>query len=100
MKNEGSLQTTYSTRRFDVKRNEALSGSILSGLSRRVWVLISGETDQAAPLLRTLDASPLFVSSEFNTAPMRIQASDTRRPGEAFRVRTNREGAALAGGRP
>ena len=48
-------------------------------------VVVSGETDQAAPLLKTIDASPQFESSEFISPPVRTAA------GENFRIRTNRE---------
>ncbi len=48
-------------------------------------VVISGETDQAAPLLKVIDASPLFESSEFVIPPVRTQG------GETFRIRTKRE---------
>lgn len=49
-------------------------------------VIIGGETDQAAPLLRIIDGSPLFENSEFNMTPL-------RGPGiEVFRIKTNREG--------
>lgn len=48
-------------------------------------VVIAGETDQAAPLLKVIDASPMFESSEFVIPPIRAQA------GETFRIRTKRE---------
>jgi len=51
----------------------------------RAQVLIAGEADQAATLLKTIDASPLFKSSEFIMPPVRTQT------GEIFRIRTNRE---------
>lgn len=51
----------------------------------RSQVMVAGEADQAAPLLRQIDASPYFEGSEFSMPPMRIQT------GEAFRIRTNRE---------
>lgn len=51
----------------------------------RSQVLISGETDQAAPLLKLIDASPYFESSEFVMPPIRGAN------GEAFRIRTQRE---------
>lgn len=51
----------------------------------RSQVVVQGETDQAAPLLRVIDASPLFEASEFAMPPLRIQN------GEVFRIRTNRE---------
>jgi general secretion pathway protein L len=46
---------------------------------------ISGEAPQAAPLLRLLDASPLFENSEFLGIGRR--GKDT----ETFQLRTNRE---------
>jgi Tfp pilus assembly protein PilN len=49
-------------------------------------ITVAGETDQAAGLLKTIDASPLFESSEFVVPPLRIQG------GEGFRVRFRREG--------
>ena len=48
-------------------------------------VMVAGETDQAAPLLKTIDTSPLFEGSEFVGSPVRIQAV------ERFQIRTNRE---------
>jgi Tfp pilus assembly protein PilN len=48
-------------------------------------VVVAGETDQAAPLLRVIDASPLFQASEFAMPPVRSPA------GEMFRIRTTRE---------
>ena len=51
----------------------------------RAQVTVAGETDQAAPLLKQIDASPFFEASEFGMQPMRTQT------GEAFRIRTNRE---------
>ncbi len=51
----------------------------------RSQVLIAGEADQAAPLLKLIDASPFFESSEFVMPPTRTQT------GENFRIRTNRE---------
>ena len=51
----------------------------------RKQVTVVGETDQAAPLLKQIDASPFFEQSEFSMQPMRTQT------GEAFRIRTNRE---------
>ena len=51
----------------------------------RKQVTVAGETDQAAPLLKQIDASPFFEQSEFSMQPMRTQT------GEAFRIRTNRE---------
>jgi len=51
----------------------------------RTQVTLAGETAQAAPLLRTIDASPLFQGSEFVIPPSRVKDA------EAFRIRTNRE---------
>lgn len=51
----------------------------------RTQVSFSGEAAQAAPLLGTVDASPLFEGSEFSSAPVRVK------DGEAFRIRTNRQ---------
>jgi hypothetical protein len=51
----------------------------------RGQVYIAGDTDQAAPLLKTIDASPLFEASEFTMPPVRTQT------GELFRIRANRE---------
>jgi Tfp pilus assembly protein PilN len=50
-------------------------------------VVISGETNQAEPLLKVLDASPLFESSEFQMQPVRTPTA------QMFRIKTNREGA-------
>jgi hypothetical protein len=49
-------------------------------------VVLGGETDQAEPLLKILDASPLFEASEFQAPPVRLPN------GWLFRIRTNREG--------
>jgi hypothetical protein len=51
----------------------------------RTQVTLAGETQQAAPLLQVIDASPLFQASEFTMSPARVNTS------EAFRIRTNRE---------
>jgi len=48
-------------------------------------VAVSGETDQAAVLLKAIDASPQFESSEFVSPPQRTAT------GEMFRIRTTRE---------
>ncbi len=48
-------------------------------------VAVTGEADQAAPLLKAIDASPQFESSEFVSPPVRSAA------GESFRIRTARE---------
>ncbi|HEV8415136.1 MAG TPA: PilN domain-containing protein [Bryobacteraceae bacterium] len=50
-------------------------------------VAVTGETDQAAVLLKAIDASPQFESSEFVSPPQRTAA------GETFRIRTTREAA-------
>jgi hypothetical protein len=51
----------------------------------RAQVTVAGETDQAAPLLKQIDASPFFEQSQFSMQPMRTAT------GEMFRIRTNRE---------
>lgn len=51
----------------------------------RQQVTVAGETDQAAPLLKQIDASPFFEQSQFSMQPMRTAT------GEAFRIRSNRE---------
>lgn len=51
----------------------------------RNQVMITGEADKAEPLLKTLDASPLFEASEFIGAPIHSPN------GEIFRIRTSRE---------
>jgi len=48
-------------------------------------VAVAGETDQAAILLKAIDASPQFESSEFVSPPQRTAT------GEVFRIRTTRE---------
>jgi hypothetical protein len=50
-------------------------------------VIFAGETDQAAPLLKLVDASPFFVGSEFAMPPTAMRTQ----PGELFRIRANRE---------
>jgi len=52
----------------------------------RTQVSFAGRRIQAAPLLKTIDGSPMFKGSEFMGAPMRVQT------GEMFRIRTNRTG--------
>jgi len=47
-------------------------------------VVIAGEADQAAPLLKVLDSSPLFRNSEFGMAVARNGAN------ESFRIKTVR----------
>jgi len=51
----------------------------------RKQVTVAGEADQAAPLLKQIDASPFFEASEFSMQPMRTAT------GEVFRIRSNRE---------
>lgn len=51
-------------------------------------VVIFGEADQAAPLLRVLDSSPLFQNSEFVLPVTRVGQA------EQFRIRTMRRGRA------
>jgi Tfp pilus assembly protein PilN len=61
----------------------------LSGLDlNRDQVMVSGQAEQAAPLLKLIDESPLFESSEFAAAPAPAKG------GETFRVRTRRSEAA------
>jgi len=48
-------------------------------------VSVAGEADQAAVLLKAIDASPQFESSEFVSPPQRTAS------GEVFRIRTTRE---------
>jgi hypothetical protein len=50
-------------------------------------IVISGEADQAAPLLKLLDSSPLFQNSEFVSSVVRTQQKT-----EQFRIRTMRRG--------
>jgi len=51
-------------------------------------VVITGEAEQAAPLLKVLDSSPLFQNSEFVSSVVRTQQN------EQFRIRTMRRGRA------
>jgi hypothetical protein len=51
-------------------------------------VVISGEADQAAPLLKVLDSSPLFQNSEFALSLTRGAQA------EQFRIKTTRRGRA------
>jgi Tfp pilus assembly protein PilN len=61
----------------------------LNGLDlSRGSLAISGETDQAAPLLKTLDSSPFFKNSEF-TIPLSRSGKTER-----FRIQASREGGA------
>jgi Tfp pilus assembly protein PilN len=48
------------------------------------YVLLSGETDQAAPLLQALDSSPFFHNSEFTNSVARAGQN------ELFRIKTYR----------
>ena len=50
----------------------------------RDTVTISGEADQAAPLLKLLDSSPIFHNSEFQMGLLKSKE------GETFRIRTQR----------
>jgi hypothetical protein len=60
--------------------------AFLSGLDMtRDNVTITGEAEQAAPLLRVLDGSPRLAGSEFITPIGRLQTS------EVFRIRSLRE---------
>jgi general secretion pathway protein L len=52
------------------------------------YVIVSGEADQAAPLLKVLDSSPLFQNSEFALAPSRSDKV------EQFRIKTLRRSRA------
>ena len=54
----------------------------------RTGVQLGGEAEQAAELLKKLDASPLFQSSEFTLPIARVGAA-----AEAFRIRCAREGS-------
>lgn len=51
-------------------------------------IVITGEADNAAPLLKALDSSPLFQNSEFVSSVVRTQQ------GEQFRIKTMRRGRA------
>ncbi len=51
----------------------------------RAQVTVAGEAEQAAPLLKQIDASPYFEASEFAMQPIRTPS------GEGFRIRANRE---------
>jgi Tfp pilus assembly protein PilN len=53
---------------------------------RRTGIVITGEVDQAANLLKTLDDSPLFERSEFTMSPARVAN------GEVFALKAAREG--------
>jgi hypothetical protein len=49
-------------------------------------VMVGGEADEAEPLLKVIDGSPLFEGSEFISQPHRITS------GWGFQIRTNRSG--------
>jgi hypothetical protein len=51
-------------------------------------VVIAGEAEQAAPLLKAIDASPLFEKSEFALSVTRSAQA------EQFRIKTMRRGRA------
>jgi general secretion pathway protein L len=53
----------------------------------RQGLTLTGESDQSAGLLKTLDSSPLFSGSEF-TVPL-----SRKDKAEVFRIRASREGA-------
>jgi Tfp pilus assembly protein PilN len=55
-------------------------------------VTISGETGQPEPLIKVMDESPMFESSEFAAQPQRIAS------GWGFTIRTKRTGAGAAEG--
>ena len=72
-----------------------IANELTRTLSPQVWtstsleihpdnVMIGGEADQAAPLLKALDSSPLFRNSEFGMAVARNGAN------EIFRIKTMR----------
>jgi Tfp pilus assembly protein PilN len=85
----------------DVRARTQADLDVLNELSRllppQVWasqveilsdtVTIAGEADQAGPLLRLLDSSPLFQNSEFT-----ISVSRNSPQTELFRIRTMRRG--------
>jgi Tfp pilus assembly protein PilN len=57
----------------------------------RTTINISGEAEQAAPLLKQIDNSKLFEDSEFTMPMARVTG------GEAFRIRASREGVPKEG---
>lgn len=79
------------------KNNMDVLASMTSLLTPPTWlqvmdvnaqqVSVSGETDQAEPLLKIIDESPLFEKSEFASPPSRSQGV------ERFSLRTKRTGA-------
>jgi Tfp pilus assembly protein PilN len=86
----------------DLKRRPQADLDVLNELTRLlpppVWtgsveiypdsVIIAGQADQAAPLLKILDSSPLFEKSEFTLSVTRNDQ------GEQFRIKTMRRGRA------
>ncbi|HVW85350.1 MAG TPA: PilN domain-containing protein, partial [Bryobacteraceae bacterium] len=84
----------------DLRRRPQADLDVLNELTRilpeKVWtnsveiysdnVVISGEADQAAPLLKLLDSSPLFQNSEFALSVTRNGNGQT----EQFRIKTMR----------
>jgi general secretion pathway protein L len=84
----------------DIRRRPQADLEVLSELTRllppQVWtnaieiypdsVVISGEADQAAPLVKLLDSSPLFQNSEFALSVTRTAQT------EQFRIKTTRRG--------
>lgn len=86
----------------EIKRRPQADLEVLNELSRllppQVWtsaieiypdsVVLSGEADQAAPLLKVLDASALFQNSEFALSVTRNAQA------EQFRLKTTRRGRA------
>jgi Tfp pilus assembly protein PilN len=86
----------------EIKRRPQADLEVLNELSRllptQVWtsaieiypdsVVLSGEADQAGPLLKVLDASPLFQNSEFALSVTRNAQA------EQFRLKTTRRGRA------
>jgi hypothetical protein len=81
--------------RARAKSDMDVLGEMTEILPKNVWlnyleingaqVVAGGETEQSAPLLKLIDASPLFETSEFVAPPIRTQV------GEMFRIRIHRE---------
>jgi len=59
----------------------------------RANLLITGEAEQSAPLLKVIDSSPLYRDSEFTLPMARVQG------GETFAIRAVRESGPAGGGR-
>jgi Tfp pilus assembly protein PilN len=88
----------------DFRRRPQADLDVLNELTRilptQVWtntieiytdnVVLSGEADQAAPLLKLLDSSPLFQNSDFALSVSRTGSSQT----EQFRIKTMRRSRA------